>query len=49
MLIRRHPSPDDELENAMWSKNEREGKTDQVKGRVQQAVGDLTGNDAARR
>ncbi len=29
----------------MWNKNEREGKADQVKGRVKQAVGDLTGNE----
>ena len=28
----------------MWNKNEREGKADQVKGRVKQAVGDLTGD-----
>lgn len=26
----------------MWNKNERDGKVDQVKGRVKQAVGDLT-------
>lgn len=30
----------------MWNKNEREGKAEQVKGRVKQAVGDLTGNEA---
>jgi uncharacterized protein YjbJ (UPF0337 family) len=29
----------------MWNKNERAGKTDQAKGRVKQALGDLTGND----
>ena len=29
----------------MWNKNEREGKIDQAKGRVKQAVGDLTGNN----
>ena len=29
----------------MWNKNQRDGKTDQAKGRVKQAVGDLTGND----
>ena len=29
----------------MWNKNEREGKADQVKGRVKQAIGDLTGDD----
>jgi uncharacterized protein YjbJ (UPF0337 family) len=29
----------------MWNKNEREGNLDQAKGRVKQAVGDLTGND----
>ena len=29
----------------MWNKNERAGKADQVKGRIKQAVGDLTGND----
>jgi len=28
----------------MWNKNERDGKTDQAKGRVKQTVGDLTGN-----
>ena len=28
----------------MWNKNERDGKIDQAKGRVKQAVGDLTGN-----
>ena len=29
----------------MWNKNEREGNLDQAKGRVKQAVCDLTGND----
>ena len=29
----------------MWNKNERNGKADQAKGRVKQAVGTLTGND----
>ena len=29
----------------MWNKNERDGKIDQTKGKVKQAVGDLTGND----
>ena len=29
----------------MWNKNERDGKIDQAKGRVKQAVGDLTGNE----
>ena len=29
----------------MWNKTERGGKIDQAKGRVKQAVGDLTGND----
>lgn len=29
----------------MWNKNERGGKIDQAKGRVKQAIGDLTGND----
>jgi uncharacterized protein YjbJ (UPF0337 family) len=29
----------------MWNKNERDGKIDQAKGRVKQAVGDLTDND----
>ena len=29
----------------MWNKNERNGNIDQAKGRVKQAVGDLTGND----
>ena len=28
----------------MWNKNERDGKFDQAKGRVKQAVGDLTGD-----
>ena len=32
----------------MWNKNEREGHVDQAKGRVKQAVGDLTGNDKLR-
>jgi uncharacterized protein YjbJ (UPF0337 family) len=30
----------------MWNKSEREGKADQVKGRVKQALGDLSGNTA---
>jgi uncharacterized protein YjbJ (UPF0337 family) len=29
----------------MWNKNERDGKADQAKGQVKQAVGELTGND----
>jgi len=29
----------------MWNKNERDGKVDEAKGKVKQAVGDLTGND----
>ena len=29
----------------MWNKNERDGKIDQAKGRVKQAVGDLTSNE----
>jgi len=29
----------------MWNKNERDGKIDQAKGRVKQAVGGLTGNE----
>lgn len=29
----------------MWNKNERDGKLDQAKGRVKQAVGSVTGND----
>jgi len=29
----------------MWNKNERDGKIDQAKGRVKQAVGDLTANE----
>ena len=29
----------------MWNKNEREGKTDQLKGQIKQAVGGVTGND----
>jgi uncharacterized protein YjbJ (UPF0337 family) len=32
----------------MWNKNERDGHVDQAKGRVKQAVGDLTGNDKLR-
>jgi uncharacterized protein YjbJ (UPF0337 family) len=32
----------------MWNKNERDGKADQAKGKVKQAVGDLTGNDKLR-
>ena len=32
----------------MWNKNERQGNLDQAKGRVKQAVGDLTGNDKLR-
>lgn len=28
----------------MWNKHERDGKIDQAKGRVKQAVGDLTAN-----
>ena len=28
----------------MWNKNERDGKADQAKGRVKQAVGALTGD-----
>ncbi len=29
----------------MWNKNERDGKVDQAKGRVKQAVADLTKDD----
>jgi uncharacterized protein YjbJ (UPF0337 family) len=29
----------------MWNKNERNGKVDQAKGKVKQAVGTLTGDD----
>jgi len=29
----------------MWNKNERDGKSEQVKGKIKQAVGDVTGND----
>ena len=29
----------------MWNKNERDGNVDQAKGKVKQAVGNLTGND----
>ena len=29
----------------MWNKNERNGKADQARGRVKQAIGTLTGND----
>ena len=32
----------------MWNKNERDGNVDQAKGKVKQAVGDLTGNDRLR-
>ena len=32
----------------MWNKNERNGNLDQAKGKVKQAVGDLTGNDKLR-
>jgi uncharacterized protein YjbJ (UPF0337 family) len=32
----------------MWNKNERDGHVDQAKGKVKQAVGDLTGNDKLR-
>lgn len=28
----------------MWNKDERDGKAEQAKGRVKQAVGDLAGN-----
>ena len=28
----------------MWNKDERDGKIDQAKGKVKQAVGDLTGD-----
>jgi uncharacterized protein YjbJ (UPF0337 family) len=29
----------------MWNRNERDGKIDEAKGRVKQAVGDVTGSD----
>jgi len=29
----------------MWNKNERDGRIDQAKGKVKQAVGDLTHDD----
>lgn len=29
----------------MWNKNEREGKTEQLKGQVKQVVGGLAGNE----
>jgi uncharacterized protein YjbJ (UPF0337 family) len=29
----------------MWNKNERNGNLDQAKGKLKQAVGDLTAND----
>ena len=29
----------------MWNKNETEGNVDQAKGRIKQAVGDLSGDD----
>lgn len=29
----------------MWNKDEREGKADELKGKVKQAVGGLTGNE----
>ena len=32
----------------MWNKNEREGKVAQVKGKVKQAAGTLTGDDDLR-
>jgi len=32
----------------MWNKNERQGKVDQAKGKVKQAVGTLTRNDELR-
>jgi uncharacterized protein YjbJ (UPF0337 family) len=32
----------------MWNKIERNGKIDQAKGKVKQAVGDLTANDRLR-
>jgi uncharacterized protein YjbJ (UPF0337 family) len=36
------------MEHVIWNKNERDGKIDQAKGKVKQAVGDLTGNDKLR-
>jgi uncharacterized protein YjbJ (UPF0337 family) len=32
----------------MWNKNERQGKVDQAKGKVKQAIGTLTRNDELR-
>jgi len=32
----------------MWNKNERNGNLDQAKGKIKQAVGDLTANDKLR-
>ncbi len=32
----------------MWNKNERNGNLEQAKGKVKQAIGDLTGNDKLR-
>jgi uncharacterized protein YjbJ (UPF0337 family) len=32
----------------MWNRNERDGEIDQAKGKVKQAVGDLTDNDKLR-
>ena len=32
----------------MWNKNERDGNVDQAKGKIKQAVGDLTGNGKLR-
>jgi uncharacterized protein YjbJ (UPF0337 family) len=32
----------------MWNKNERNGNLDQAKGKVKQAIGELTGNDKLR-
>ena len=29
----------------MWNKTERDGKVDRAKGKIKQAVGDLTGDD----
>ena len=45
MLVREHSNLSDGLEHVMWNKNEREGKVDQLKGQVKQAVGDLTADD----
>jgi uncharacterized protein YjbJ (UPF0337 family) len=48
MLVSEPVNPTRRLEQIMWNKNERTGNLDQAKGKVKQAVGDLTGNDKLR-